>query len=171
MTSACTMLGKTGQVGNMLGMLGMLQAKVMARQGTGRATAASVDGQSPCAASEHASEARSTLLDQAPAFVGVKVLEFLHVHESIAFSWRQQQQTRTRDRNLRPALACARTFSGDSPRAADLAVDRCDFGIVNATSGARVAFVGFPPRQPSPPAGAAARRDGTAQHEHHDLRA
>ena len=118
------MLGKTGQVGNMLGMLGMLQAKVMARQGTGRATAASVDGQSPCAASERASEAHSTLLDQAPAFVGVKVLEFLHMHESIAFCWQQQQQTRIRDRSLRPALACARTCSGDSSRASVLAVDR-----------------------------------------------
>ena len=40
------------------------------REAEARATAASVDGQSPCAASEHASEARSTLLDQAPAFCG-----------------------------------------------------------------------------------------------------
>ena len=109
MTSSCTMLSKTGQVGSMLGMLGMLQAKVLARQGTGRATAASVDGQSPCAASEHALEARSTLLDQAPAFVGVKVLEFLHMHESIAFSWQQQQQTRTRDRSLRPMVPVTAT--------------------------------------------------------------
>ena len=30
------MLSKTGQVGSMLSMLGMLQAKVLARQGTGR---------------------------------------------------------------------------------------------------------------------------------------
>ena len=92
------MLSKTGQVGSMLGMLGMLQAKVMARQGTGRATAASGSGQSPCAAYEHASEAHSTLRQQAPAFV-VKVLEFLDMHDNIRFRWQQQQQTDAHSRS------------------------------------------------------------------------
>ena len=72
---------------------------------------------------------RGSNLDQAPAFVD-KVLEFLFMHDNITSCWQQQQQTRTRDRSLRPALARALTCPGDSPRASNLDVDRCDFGIV-----------------------------------------